>query len=201
MYHQGFFLFFGKGLINTFILGLLNISSFGGIVFLYFLPPLLKNPAKFKKVAITSVVISILYLLFVIATLLFVFSFFTNVHEVSPLYNAARYIEFGSFFQRLESIFLLIWIMIFTCYLSISLKFTTYIFQKVTLLNDTKPLIYMFGLLLFGIALLPNSLAVSQYYETDIYPYLTIGITMILSPIILIFANLFYKRFNIRKVD
>ena len=78
------------------------------------------------------------YLIFTVATLLFIFSFFLNISEISPLYNATRYIEFGSFFQRLESVFLLIWILVFTCYLSISLKMATYIFQKLTNLNDSK---------------------------------------------------------------
>ena len=196
---QRIFPILGNGFFKTFLLGLSNIASFDGIVFLYFLPPLLKNPADFKKISIISTIITSIYLIFTIATLLLVFSLFTKIHQISPLYNASRYIEFGTFFQRLESIFLLIWIMVFASYLSITLKFSTYIFQKITLLTDTKILIPVLGLLLFGIALLPNNLAISQYYETHIYPILMLGISIFLSLSILIFANIFKKGVNFKK--
>ena len=196
---QRIFPILGNGFFKTFLLGLSNIASFDGIVFLYFLPPLLKNPADFKKISIISTIITSIYLIFTIATLLLVFSLFTKIHQISPLYNASRYIEFGTFFQRLESIFLLIWIMVFASYLSITLKFSTYIFQKITLLTDTKILIPVLGLLLFGIALLPNNLAISQYYEAHIYPILMLGISIFLSLSILIFANIFKKGVNFKK--
>ena len=46
----------GDGFYNTFVLGLRNIGAFGGICYLYFLPPMLKEPEKFKKIAIISVI-------------------------------------------------------------------------------------------------------------------------------------------------
>jgi len=52
--------------------------------------------------------------------------------------------------------------MVFASYLSITLKFSTYIFQKITLLTDTKILIPVLGLLLFGIALLPNGKVINR---------------------------------------
>ncbi len=196
---QRIFPILGSGFFNTFILGLSNIASFGGIAYLYFLPPLLKNPTDFKKIAVTSMITTTVYLIFTVATLLFIFSFFLNISEISPLYNATRYIEFGSFFQRLESVFLLIWILVFTCYLSISLKMATYIFQKLTNLNDSKTLVPILGLLTFGIAIIPNNLAISQFFENNIYPSLMIGIVLFLSLGILILANFYKKHSNTQK--
>ena len=40
---QRIFPIFGDGLLNTFVLGLGNLAAFGGITFLYFLPPYLKK--------------------------------------------------------------------------------------------------------------------------------------------------------------
>ena len=107
---QKMFPIFGEGVVNTFFLGLSNISAFGGIVYLYFLPPLLKEPEKMKKITLISIGITALYLILSVATLLFIFSFFITTDEITPLYNATRYIELGDFFQRLESVFLIIWI-------------------------------------------------------------------------------------------
>ena len=184
----------GEGAFNTFVLGLTNIASFGGIAYIYFLPPLLKDCRKFKKITLISIVATAIYLVFTIATLLFIFTFFTNVSEISPLYTATRYIEFGSFFQRLESVFLLIWILVFACYLSIVCKFSISIFQKITGIISKKPLIDIFGLLILSIALIPKNIAVSQSFENKIYPYLMIGIVLILGLGILIFANMAKKK-------
>lgn len=110
------------------------------------------------------------------------------------MYNATRYIEFGSFFQRLESVFLLIWILAFACYLSITSKFAMGIFKKLTNIESKKPLIDVFGLLILGITLIPKNYAISDQFETQIYPYLVLGITFCLGISILLLANLMKKK-------
>ena len=122
------------------------------------------------------------------------FSFFINTNEITPLYNATRYIELGSFFQRLESVFLLIWILAFACYLSITSKFAMGILKKLTQIETKKPLIDIFGLLILGISLIPENYAISDKLETQIYPCLVLGITFCLGISILIFANLMKRK-------
>lgn len=184
----------GDGVYNIFVTGLINITSFGGIAYLYFLPPLLKEPEKFKKIAIVSIATSVIYLIFSVATLLFMFSFFRTVSEITPLYTAARYIEIGTFFQRLESLFLLIWILAFACYVSIVSKFSMSIFQKLTNIQTKKPLNSVFSLLIFAIAIFPKNYAISQYFESKIYPWCVIDIVFVLGISILILANLLKRK-------
>lgn len=69
------------------------------------------------------------------------------------------------------------------------------IFKKITNIRDSKPLIITFALLLLSISLLPPNYAISKYLETTIYPYLVIGIGIILTTSILILAY-FKKRKN-----
>lgn len=180
----------GDGPYNTFILGLKNIGAFGGICYLYFLPPMLKDPDKLKKVAVISVLITGLFILLCVATLLFMFSFFITADEVMPLFSAARYIEFGAFFQRFESVFLLVWIISFCCYLSITCKFSTHIFNKMFNLSDMKIMSTIFIILIFGLALLPQNYAISNFLETHFYRFLRIAVGFILGMTILILANL-----------
>ena len=183
----------GNGLFDAFVTGLGNLGAFGGIVFLYFIPPYLSEPKKFKKIAMISVGLSIVYLIICVAIILLTFTFLLKVDEIMPLYSAARYVEFGSFFQRLESILLLIWIIGMACYFSITLHITMNIFKKITNIRDSKPLIVSFALLMLSISLLPPNYAISKYLETTIYPYIVIGIGFILSTSILILAY-FKKR-------
>ncbi len=185
---------FGNGLFDTFVLGLSNLGCFGGIIFLYFLPPYLKEPEKLKKIAFISISLSAIYLILCASTLLFMFSFFIDANEIAPLYNATRYIEFGSFFQRLESAFLLIWIIAFACYISIVCKFAMSIFKKLTNIETKKPLIDIFGILILGIALLPKNYAFADKFETKIYPYMVLGIVFALGISILVLASWLKKK-------
>ncbi len=191
---QRIFPILGDGIFNTFVLGLNNLASFGGIAYLYFLPPLLKEPKKMKKIFLISIGTTVVYLILSVSTLLFMFSFFATTNEITPLYNATRYIEFGNFFQRLESMFLLIWILVFACYLSIVCKFAMNIFKKLTNIDTKKPLIDIFGLLIFAIAAFPKNLAISQKFETNVYPYLVIFIVFLLGISILVIANLMKRK-------
>ena len=187
---QKMFPIFGEGVVNTFFLGLSNISAFGGIVYLYFLPPLLKEPEKMKKITLISIGITALYLILSVATLLFIFSFFITTDEITPLYNATRYIELGDFFQRLESVFLIIWILAFSCYLSTISRFSVSVFKKITNVDNSKPLIDIFGLLILGLSLAPKNYAISQSFENTIYPHLVIAVAFFLGIGLLVIANL-----------
>lgn len=187
---QRVFPLLGNGFFSTFVTGIGNLFSFSGIVFLYFLPPLLKEPSHFKKISILTIVISSIYLILAVSIILFMFNFFLTTDEIMPLYSAATYIEFGTFFQRLESVFLLIWMIAFACYLSIVSKFSIHIFKKISNIKDIKPIIYPICLCIIGITLLPKNYAISKFYETNIFPYFALGLVFIVSFLVLVFANL-----------
>ncbi len=184
----------GDGFTNTFIFGIKNIYVFGGIAFLYFLPPLLKEPEKFKKISLYSITLSAIYILMTVSIILFMFAYFVNIDEIMPLFSAARNIEFGSFFQRLESIFLLIWMIIFACYISISMTFCLEVSKKLANLNDSTPIVAPLGILFFGIAMIAKNYSVSTFLESEVYPYLNLGITFVLSITLLILANIKLKK-------
>ena len=148
-----------------------------------------KKSTKFKKISILSVVLSSIYLILAVSIILFMFNFFMTTDEIIPLYSAATYIEFGTFFQRLESLFLLIWMIAFACYLSIVSKFSIHIFKKISNIKNIKPIIYPFCLTMFAIALVPKNYAISKFYETNIFPYFVLGLVFIGSFLILLFAN------------
>ena len=191
---QKIFPILGGGFNNTFFTGLLNLSAFEGILYLYFIPPYLKEPEKYKKISIISTIITGLYLILCVSIILFIFPSFFTTNEIMPLYSAARYISFGNFLQRLESIFMLVWILAFTSYLTIACKFSVSIFKKMTNIKNTKEIINIFGLLILAISMFPKNLAVSTFLETKIYSYFSIVIIFIFAIAILVLANLKKKK-------
>ena len=191
----------GNGFKETFLLGITNIYSFSGIAIIYLLPPLLKEPKDFKKISTLSIIISSVYLLLVVSIIVFMFPVFVQIDEILPLFTVASYVEFGSFFQRLESIFLFIWMLGFICYLSIVLEFSMLIFKKLTKIKYMRPIIYPFGLTMLGISLLPKNYSMAKFYETKIYPYLMIAVVFVLPTIILLLSYFKQRKKKVNKYE
>lgn len=128
----------GNGMHSTFILGTSNIFTFQNLAFLLFLPPYLKDVTKLKKITLTSMLLSSFYFLTSVASLILLFYGYVSNESLMPLYSAVRYIEFGAFFQRLDSLFLMIWIISFTSYLCITINICSNIFKKSISMNASK---------------------------------------------------------------
>ena len=117
-----------------------------------------------------------------------------QVDENIPLYFAARYINLFSFLERLESLFLLIWIFGFTCYISIVYRFSIKIFEKINNIEKFNIVSPIFVLLIFLIALLPKNYSEAFFFESKIYPMLVLAVVFGLGLIILICAKLKQKQ-------
>lgn len=189
----------GYGIHNTFFSGLSNLAAFSGIVYLYFLPPDLKEPHKFKKIAIISIILSAIFLLITIGNILFMFDNVLSSSELFPSYIVVRYIEFGPFFQRLDSVFLLIWNISFISVFSIVINLIINIFKKTANLTDDKPIMYPVLLTILGITLLINKNSLLRFFEADISRILFFSVIIGFGLLILLLANLKYKILSKKK--
>lgn len=184
----------GNGISTTFLSGLSNLYAFGGLAFLYLVPPYLKESKAVKKVAFISMILSCIWLIFSVITLLFIFPALTTTDEILPLYFASRFIEFGRFFQRLDSIFLFIWIISILSYLCILVNIIVQLFRRITHFKYQYATIYLFAFLIFSLALIPQNLAQINFLETTVYQYVVIIINFIICIPVLFFAYLKNKR-------
>jgi spore germination protein (amino acid permease) len=188
----------GNGFSSIFLSGTSNLYAFGGLACIYLLPSTLMEPKKIKRISVVSTVLSLIYLLLSISTLLFMFHSDALANEMSPLYSAVRYIEFGTFFQRLDSAFLLIWILSFGCYLCIITSFALRVFQKITNIKNDKKVIYPFLITVLGFGLMQKSTSVTNFLETTVFKYAFFGFSILICLTILILAN--FKKRATRKI-
>lgn len=187
---QKIFPIFGYGINKTFIQGIQNLYSFGNIGILYFLPSYLKDVNKLKKVSIIAIIISSFYLTITLTGLFIMFPFTISSNETMPLYLASRFIEFGDFFQRVDAIFLLIWIWTMILHLSILLMICVKIVQKISIIKNRNIIVYTSCILILLISLIPKNLVEINFFETNIYKYMVIFFVLGASICILIFSNL-----------
>jgi len=168
---ESMFPIFGNGINETFLAGISNLFAFQGLLHILFLPPLLKDVTQLKKITLLSIIFSAIYLILSISIVLFLFDTTVSNSLLMPLYSAARYIEFGTFFQRLDSIFMLTWIISFASYLSIIISTCCNILKKFTNIKSTKFSSSIIAFIILAITLSFKNYAISIFYIDVVYKY------------------------------
>jgi len=171
-----------------------NIFAFNVVAYLYFLKPFLKSEKDYKKISIFAVVICGLYLFISIVTLLMTFPFIMETDETLSVYLVTRLISFGRFFQRVDAIFIFVWILIFISFISLNLFIISHIIKKTFKLKFSKELVYPIAALVFSAALMFKDIAVIKYATRYIYRYYGFILVFIVSFLILLLAYFKKKR-------
>lgn len=180
---------FGESYNNTFITGLSNAFSMYILVIYYFLKPLLKDTKEFKNTSITSYFIAFILLLLTIVPMLTLFNSSSDSEPINSLFLLSRQIELGRFLQRIDAIFIFLWIFAIFAYLSFILFMINRIIKKILPVSNEKMLSYSTCSLLFGLSLIPIDISHIHFIEDTLYRYLIIGFAFVLGIIILILAN------------
>jgi hypothetical protein len=150
----------GYGINETFFSGLSNLFSFSGILYLFFLPPLLDKPDKFKQMSLIAITISAIYLLLSVACLLLSFSLTLSSDESFSLYVLTRSLEYGRFIQRVDAIFILVWIIAIISYINIPISFCIYMFKKIVIKSNKNIINYFVNLIIFVLSIIPIEYAI-----------------------------------------
>lgn len=187
---QRIFPILGYGANETFFSGLTNLYSFSGIFYLFFLNPFISKTKEFKKISIVSIIISALCLILSVTCLLLSLSFTFNNSEMFSLYLLSRDLEFGRFLQRIDAIFIFIWIISTISYLSIGIYFCIYIFKKTVKISNTTSINYSFTLLILITQLIPSNISFFANKLSAFIKNSSLIIIYFISILILILANL-----------
>ena len=184
----------GYGFNQTFISGSSNIYAFSGLVYIYFIKSDLKNYKDYTKVGIISIVVSAIYLLFTVTALLMMFPFLTADNQAMSVYLSTRLIEYGKFMQRVDALYIFVWIFIFFSYLSVIFIYISQISKESIISGNNNWYIFIIALLIFIVAIVPKNLTQVRFLETSIYKYTSLGIVFILSLSILFLGYLKKKK-------
>lgn len=180
----------GESYQKTFIIGLSNTFSMYIMVYYYFLKPFLKNPNDFKKISIISYVISIALLLLTVISMLTIFTSNSSNAPINSLFLLARQVELGTFLQRVDAVFILLWILSIFSYLSFVVFIINRIIKKVSNISNEKMLTFSTCSILFGLALIPFNIAQLNFIEDIIYRYVILIFMLGIGIVLLILANI-----------
>lgn len=185
---QRLFPILGFGTESIFLNGLMNLFAFNVITYLFLLKPMLKKEEDFKAVSIISVIICGIYLLLSVVSLLMSFSFIVETDEMFSLYLLTRLVSFGNFLQRIDAIFIFLWILIFFTFLSFNFYCISQIFKKIFKTGASSELCYSIASLIIGIGLIFKDISMVKYVLRNYLKIYSVILIFVVSFMILIFA-------------
>lgn len=180
----------GLGIETILKKGLTSLSHFSEIIVILLIAPFLNNKKSFAGIGRWGIILSGFFLAMSTTCYLLVYQYPTSTEFFLPMYQMARTISFGRFFTRIESAFIFIWVLTAFLYLSSSLYFITYIFQRIFNLKYRRPLITPFIVLLFTLSILPENLYSTLQIEMQVYSRFSWIIAIILPTILIAIASL-----------
>lgn len=189
----------GNGAFEIFGIGLQNLFSFSLINFFIFFKPLLKDSYEFSKVTIFSYLIAWFLLFITVISLMSAFPMTQDTNAINYLYLLSKKITLGNFIQRIDALFIFLWIILIFCYLSIVMFMMNVISKKITNAENKQMFTFFTAPFLLGICLLPTNTAILKFLDNVVYKYSIIILTIILSLTILALANLKFKIIARRK--
>lgn len=135
---------FGNDIKEFFIPGSFRLEMFESIFLILLMAPQIKNIKK----ATTGSFLLISGATLIIAILLFgIFPYPSSLENYFPLFELNRLISFGRFIQRVESIYILIWLIAMYIYISLGTSYAVQTFSKLFNFKYTNRIIPLFCIL------------------------------------------------------
>lgn len=190
---------FGNGFNSIFVNGITNLFAFNVITYLFLLKPMLKEEKHFKTVSIIAVIACGLYILISIISLLMTFPFIIETDEMFSIYLLTRLVSFGDFLQRVDAVFILLWIFIFLTFLSFNFYCILKLFKKIFNINNSNEMIYSLSSVVIGLALAFKDIRSVKYFFRNYLKIYSVILVFLISFIVLLLA--YFKKKKSRRKD
>ncbi len=185
---------FGSGLDKILMEGFPKVSVFSEILVLFLMTPFQKSHKTMKATGFWSLGLASLFFLIVSFAYSTVFPYPTTLEKAIPIFHIARLINLGRFFERVESIYMVIWAVASMLFLTINFYLILATFQKIFNLKYYKPLIIPFAILIMNLSFFPPNLIKSVSLEVDQFRNWSWLIGFAMPALLLILARLKKKR-------
>ncbi|TCP53405.1 spore germination protein (amino acid permease) [Tumebacillus sp. BK434] len=159
--------FWGTGRSQVLKMGVVRSSLFSELLVLGFLVPRLRKRKEWERVVWPCMLISSLILFSTILAYLYIFPYPAGLRISFPLYEISRVIMFGRWVQRVESLFLVVWLTCAVIKLAIGLYCSASTLAQVLRMPAFHPLIFPLSILAYSLALLPESLMSAVEWDRD----------------------------------
>lgn len=148
----------GHGLAATFMHGIKHSSAYNEFILLAFALNALNDGHKdYKKAALTGILLSGAVFSISLFCYLSIYGYVSGSETISGIFELSRSIYFNRYIQRLESIFLFIWVISSVLTTTALYYISMLVYCKAFRIKDHKPVLLPFAILVYIAAILPAS--------------------------------------------
>lgn len=187
----------GHGLDRTIIHGLTRCSAYGEIIILAVIARSVGGARYVKRVGFISLALSGMFVGGGILAFSLFFPYSIGQEMTAPLYQMASQINYGTFFSRMEPIFLFVWVISTLISVCATFYVSLMIYSHIFRIRDNRPLVIPLALIMLGLAVLPKDIIdlVNKYIHTE----REYGWTLFFLPSILVFVVALIRRKGVRR--
>ncbi len=151
--------YLGYGLGNTLRVSFFRSSAYSEVLAVAFFAKSLQGYQNVKKAGITGLLISgglasVVTLLYLMA-----FGYVEGREPLSGLFQLSRIIYLSRFIQRVEPVFIFVWVVSSVITVSIAFYVSLSIYCKVFNISNHRPLIFLFSYLMLAVSILPKNIS------------------------------------------
>lgn len=186
---SGLFPIMGNGPSKIFLSGALKVSVFAELLLLFFMAPYIKTNKNLKFSGYWAIGLATLFFFMSVFVYVTVLPVPVAYERTIPLFHLARLINYGRFFQRIESVFIIIWAAASMLFVTVNFYFILYTFKKTFKLEYYKPLILPFAILIMTISFLPSNLIDAVKLEVEYFRNWAWTVTFAMTIVLLLIAR------------
>lgn len=169
--------------------GFLGLSWFSGVLAYFLLIPFFKDKNNSKKVLYKIIGLPGLFMFLVTFVYQGVFSYPGSLKQFPPLYALSRSIKQGGKIERIEAIFLIVWVIAALTFITIEVILVAYVFKRLFRLKYYKPLVLSAIIITFSLSLMYKNIIETPNNFEDLYRRISYVTSYIMPLILLIIAN------------
>lgn len=147
--------FWGYGLGKTVSTGIQRSSAYGEIILLAVFAESLQGVKFIKREGWLSLLFSGLIISSSILSYTLTFPYYSAMEVAAPMYQLATLIDYGRFFQRLEAIFLFLWVLSTLLSISVIYYASVFVYCRMFGIGDKNPIALAGFAILYALALIP----------------------------------------------
>ncbi len=148
----------GYGLDKTLLHGVVRSSVYGEVILLAVFAQSLQGLKHIKKEGVIGILLSAVLISLSLLSYILTFPYYTARDITAPMYEMATLIDYGRFLQRVEPIFLFIWITGTLISTTIVVYSFIWIYCRIFRIQDKKPICIVGCILLYAVALMHKDL-------------------------------------------
>lgn len=169
----------GYGLGNCMARGIVGGGYNMGFLAIFILAPAFQNKKTLRQSLMKGITSAVLLKAFAMFTYIMIFGVTVGSEKTMPFFESARLIYLNRFFQHIEALFIITWVILGTLVIAADLFIVAYLLGRVLNLPIIRPIMPCLALLAASLALVPKNITQAVMFDNQLIYFDDIAVYII----------------------